>query len=325
MQTAVLLCGANYGRSYLAALARPPKAYRLAGILARGSARSKALARRVEVPLYRDVSELPEGIDVACVALPGSASEIVFHLMKRNIHVLCEHPRRPAFLAAARKLAEARGVCFHLNAHFSDLSPAAAFIAESRRLCQTAVPCFLDVMTTDRALYGALDITRRALGTWRNWRDLPVRGKERGRLPLALIRGRLGDVPATFQVQTSWGRRALPDGSPEYLLDYRIALGFPGGILSLMSLAGPVIWNANYSRAADQAAPLWRAVCAQAALTGPQMERERARANRLALDSLVRQVRTGIEPPEQSPLHLRQVSRLWDHLGRRICQSDTRS
>jgi NAD-dependent oxidoreductase involved in siderophore biosynthesis len=79
---------------------------------------------------------------------------------------------------------------------------------------------FLDAMLSPRLLYGMLDILRYALG--------PLQPRA---------------VPAQFRFEP-----LLPDGSKDNIVDCRIAVGFPSGILTLLSLAGPVIWTANYRR-----------------------------------------------------------------------------
>ena len=48
----VLVCGSNYGRTYITALARNPRKYQLAGILAQGSFRSHEVAALSDVSLY---------------------------------------------------------------------------------------------------------------------------------------------------------------------------------------------------------------------------------------------------------------------------------
>ena len=64
----VLLCGTQYGRVYLPAIYEQP-GIELAGILARGSVRSVRLAEQAGVPLFHEVNELDEPIDMACVAV----------------------------------------------------------------------------------------------------------------------------------------------------------------------------------------------------------------------------------------------------------------
>jgi thiazolinyl imide reductase len=100
----VVVCGTRFGQVYLSALARCRQRYRLGGVVARGSARSVALAEEYGVPLYRSVEDLPRDVDAACVAVSGSVGggpggRLVQELMERGVRVLQEHPLHPKELA----------------------------------------------------------------------------------------------------------------------------------------------------------------------------------------------------------------------------------
>ena len=60
----ILVCGSNYGRTYLDAITAQPAEYELAGLLAKGSERSVAVAERHGARLFRSVAELPAGIEL---------------------------------------------------------------------------------------------------------------------------------------------------------------------------------------------------------------------------------------------------------------------
>ena len=64
-----MVCGTRFGEHYLAALAHPDSPLRLAGILARGSERSRLLAEKFGVPLWRSVEQIDDAVTVACVAV----------------------------------------------------------------------------------------------------------------------------------------------------------------------------------------------------------------------------------------------------------------
>ncbi|SPX51632.1 thiazolinyl-S-HMWP1 reductase [Klebsiella pneumoniae] len=65
----VLVCGSTFGQFWLAALQRYPLRFKVVGLLASGSARSRDCAQRYDIPLYTDIASLPEDIDLACVVL----------------------------------------------------------------------------------------------------------------------------------------------------------------------------------------------------------------------------------------------------------------
>ena len=315
----VLLCGSHYGRSYLPALEASPPAYELVGLLARGSLRSQELAAELRIPLVRSVSELRGTVDIACAALGVSGCGQVLELLERSTSVLCEHPQSPQFLQSAFDVSARRGVGFHVNAHFAYLKAPAAFVDASQQCCRVARPLFLDVMLTDRAMYAALDILRRAIGSC----QVDAFSRMSRSKPFTILRGRLAGIPTTFQIQESFaadGER-VPDSSPAYLVDCRLTLGFSTGILSLGSIHGPVIWNSAAVTLVGPESPLWEDVQGSGAPIASAIAEQRTRANRQALDALVRQMQGQMIPDDQTPGHVLEVASAWDYLGRFLTAS----
>jgi pyochelin biosynthesis protein PchG len=310
----ILVCGTNYGRSYLQALRSAPRAYELVGILSRGSVRSIGIARANGVPHWKTVADLPTDVDLACVALPSTASRVVLELLDRKIPVLCEHPQPAHFLRLALKKALSNHTCFHLNAHFSELPAAQSFLQVSRRRLRGNMPAFLAIVVADRALYAALDLLRRCLGNLAAFREFTTETAG----PFCMLRGSLSGVPTGFLIQDSrrFRRRLLHDADAAYLADLRICMFSFDGTLTLASVAGPVLWNANYARQGMHAGLLWKVMPQTGAMKATKLRRLRIEANRRAIGALVRSIRDGTTPPEQSAEHLLEVSRAWETLGR---------
>src|SRR5262249_25996393 len=285
----------NYGRTYIEAINLAATSYHLMGILSRGSERSKRLAREQGVPLYGDLEELPRNIDLACTAMGSLGSDVVLGLLRRGIHVLCEHPLKPTALRSFLGAATQNGVCFHINGHFADLDAAAAFIVRCRDMARRTLPCFIEVMATERSLYAALDILRRTLPVF-----APFQFHAISRLPpLSLVQGFLQGVPTIVQIQSNTKGRPLPDGSPNYLMDHRIVVAFRSGILSLLSMNGPVVWNANLNSIADPGLPLFTVAHRECALTADLLYPKRVAANLAAISDIVKHIRDGIVPLHQ--------------------------
>lgn len=311
----IVVCGTNYARFYLSAIRAHQDRYLLVGILAQGSARSLRVADRWGVPLFRRVSELPADIDIACSALGISASDVVLQLLEKGIHVLCEHPQQSGFLERAFEIHQKRHVCLHVNAHFGDLPAARAFVRFCSGKRKTARPALVRCIMTDRFLYGALDILRQAVGCLTPFEF--ERECEIGRI--LLFRGTLGGIPASLHIENSVTREGtvLPDGSTDYLSDLRLTLTFPDGVLSLLSVGGPVIWNRNLAMASTKNL-LSEHIYADPALTPELLKTERIQANSTALNRLVSHVRKGWTPAEQSQDHLLEIAQLWEHLGKQL-------
>jgi len=301
----ILIGGSNYGRAYFEALALNAARYQPAALLARGSERSRELASAHGVPLVTSVEAAAEGIDLACLALPPAPREALA-LLRGGIPVLCEHPQPPTFIEAALAAAHDGRSVFHLNGHFSRLPASTAFIAHARLRQQVSKPVLAMLAATDRSLFAALDILAGVLGPPA---AIDIQGARKDGLFTAAGFA-WNDVPVSLEMQN----RGPADGSEEYRLDYRIALGFADGIVTLLSLAGPVIWNANYARFGASGQSLWSMAHAGAE-SATELRAQRARANLAAVEDL-RECAAGVSTPaHQSPEYLLGVARLWQALG----------
>jgi yersiniabactin synthetase, thiazolinyl reductase component len=321
----VVVCGTRYGSAYVHALQGHDAGLRLVGIVARGSDRSRDLAARFGVPLYRAASEVPRGgVDLACVAVPGvSGTELALDFLRRGAHVLAEHPIEPEDLSAALAEARSRGLAYHLNAHFADLETVWPFFAVCARA--TERPRFLTVAANPRTLYSCLDLVGRALGGLAPFAvHGALIGKSKGEGPLAAVHGSAAGVPFALQCQTALTER---DDGRETWVSHRVALTWESGTLHLVEAAGPVLWVPiagpveelpPVAAAALFAQPAWSLLSPSFPPTlHDHLATHRDRANRLALRRLAAEVRTGHRAPEQAPAHLLAVSEAW----RQVCEA----
>jgi thiazolinyl imide reductase len=307
----VLVCGSNYGRVYVEAIRRGAANYTLAGILARGSARSQLLALAHGVPFYCGLEGLDSNVDFACAALGTSGSDVVLGLLARGVHVLCEHPQKVRCLESALDAAASKRRCFHINGHFANLSAATVFIDRCRRESSVEGPSFFEVTVTDRSMYAALDLLGRIRMTLR-----PFAFQQIGRsAPFVVVQGAVAGVSTTWHIQRNING-PLPDGSPDYLVDHRIVAGFPSGILTLLSMNGPVVWNANLNGIKNLEQPIFTLLHEDRSLTTERLFRQRIDANLTAMDALARNIYEGVVPAEQEPRYLLEVSRAWEGLTR---------
>lgn len=63
----VIVVGAKFGEVYLQVLLRRKDLVDVVGILGKGGQHSLECSTKYNIPLYTSVSELPSGIDLACV------------------------------------------------------------------------------------------------------------------------------------------------------------------------------------------------------------------------------------------------------------------
>jgi len=248
----VVVCGTGFGRVYLDGLGAPQSPVELAGILARGSERSKACARRWGVPLYEKPEDLPDDISLACVVVSsaingGPGAQLAQSLMRHGIHVLQEHPLHADELAGCLRVAKASGVHYRVNTHHLHVEPVRRFITAAQELLRRQPALFIDAACGFQVLATVLDILGAILGRLRPWGFAPpaatsaeIRRLTTLDLPFRSLDGVLGGVPTVLRVQNQMDPRE-PDNHAH--LWHRITLGTESGQLTLVSSTGPVLWT----------------------------------------------------------------------------------
>src|SRR5271157_1857661 len=134
-----------------------------------------------------------------------------------------------------------------------------------------------------------------------------------------LLEGTLGKIALRISVQVSGKKSSgrLADGSPGYLLDQRLTVMFPAGSLTLLSMAGPVVWNSTPANVLRNDTPLWTVLCDQAH-TLADLREQRVSANIEALNSIRRSILGHRTPKTQQLQHILRVSEAWESIGRRL-------
>ncbi|MFI6503348.1 Gfo/Idh/MocA family oxidoreductase [Nonomuraea typhae] len=325
----VVVCGTTFGQVYLDALREGP--FELAGILAKGSARSAACAREHGVPLLTDPARVPEVADAACVVVRagvvgGEGSEVAAALLEHGVHVLQEHPVHPDELAAVLRTARAAGTVHHLNTLYVHLDPVRRFIAAARRLRALQQPLYVDAACSVHVAYALLDILAQALGPLRPWTLTAAPS----RAPFTTVTGALGGVPLTLRVQN----QIAPNDPDAHLhLLHRITIGAEGGNLTLVNTHGPIIWSPRMYvgrepdgrfAAGDPCLALPSATTlgpAEAPSFRDVVTRLWPDGVRRALTALHETVTSGADPLSQGQYHL-GLGRLWLDLTRTIGRPD---
>lgn len=276
----VLLCGARYGVTYLPGILADRR-FSLVGVLGRGGADSVALAGALGVPAFSRVAELPANMDLACVAIGGSAGETVCTaLLERGVHVLFEPPVRPAYLADALTLAEARGLTLHVASHVPALQAPRAFAhALAARVAEEA-PLLFRARTTGRNLHGLLDLL---------FACTAGRGELGEAYHCTVIDAHslmLTNTHGATRICIEIGRGSIADdGSTATQLTLEAV--FANGILSLHSPAGPVTFCPTWKSlaAGHGLAPMWQMVTSEAP-TFDDFCAQRAQANHASVLAL---------------------------------------
>lgn len=308
----ILVCGTNYGSTYIRALAGGQDNIKVVGILSTGSAHSKAYAQQVEVPHYTSLNDFANGsIDIACVVVPGEAGhKLTLALLAKDIHVLCEHPIGVEQMNQALKAAQIHRRVFQVNAHFADLLAPQTFYQSLAVARQMGPALHYDIACNLRTLYSSLDLVGRALGSLKDIQVIPA--------------PRISDAPAMFsnlqlvtpKVQISLlcqnFASAVDDGSTT-LLNHRCSATFAHGNLLLSESNGPVMW---FPTPVSMPPQQWRTYLPvemnQMDLT--QLQQQRDKANRNTIIDMIAAIQGQPLQQQQQPEYLQALASLWEQI-----------
>jgi pyochelin biosynthesis protein PchG len=319
----VLVCGTGFGMMYITAVRHDPNLV-LVGVMSRGSETSRQVAAELGVPLFTSLDELPPDIDIACVAVGGTAGHALrLALLRRGVHVLAEHPIYPAPLEEALDVAAASGTLFHLNTHFELLPASTTFIDEVAQRAPRTPPLYGEVLCATPTVFSCLDILRLALGTLQPFAPQPATAWDVAppmrseSLPLTSLPVVVAGIPISFLVH----KGAFAAEGQDIPMSHRISLGFRDGNLLLTSLWGPVVWSSWISPDLPADEPLARRLDDDEARAGfrtltklPYLK-TRVAAVHHAIERFATQIRSGGPcPPGQDRAHMLEVSRCWDQV-----------
>ncbi|WP_344968408.1 Gfo/Idh/MocA family oxidoreductase [Salinactinospora qingdaonensis] len=249
----VVVCGTKFGQVYLEAFRDPSLPFDLVGVLGQGSARSTSVARHYGVPLFTDVDELPDDVDMACVVvrgglLGGPGVDIAKRLMSRGIHVVQEHPLHYDELADCLRHARQNRVVYHLNSFYPHQAPVRRFIAAARELLGRQRARYVDGACGFQVAYAMLDILGQSLGGVRPWglADPPEPSSRLAGMlnkgldvPFRSLDGVVAGVPLTLRVHNQLDP-ADPDGYAHLM--HRVTIATEAGALTLVDTHGPTVW-----------------------------------------------------------------------------------
>ncbi|GIG40587.1 Gfo/Idh/MocA family oxidoreductase [Cellulomonas phragmiteti] len=329
-----VVCGTGFGRFHLEGVRLVPDDLELVGVLARGSAFSRAYAQEQGVPFYARVEDLPDDVEVACVAVGsavqgGPGTQLAHALMARGVHVLQEHPVHHDELADLLRAARRHGVVYHLDPFYRYVEPVARFLDGARELRRRGAVVHVDATSAIQVLHPLLDVLALALGGVRPAAfgdpapvDDRVAAVSATSQPYRVLQGAVAGVPVTLRVQN---QLHPSDGDNHALVWHRLALSGEGGTLTLTDTHGPVLWQPRLHAPRDEHGrllstgpgtehlaqppvsvvpgtepPPWREVFAA---TWPQTVAT-------ALRALVADVRAGADPMPRGQRDL-SVCRLW--------------
>lgn len=308
----VLLCGSGYASSYVPCLTGGTSPLSLSAILARGSDRSRRLARTCGVPHVTALTDAPR-CDLVIVAVPGKAGvSLVVEALERGLHVLAEHPVEPAELEHMLEVAARMDRVLHVNAHWGDIERVASVVEACRQADRYAAPQHVSILANPRTLYSCMDIVGCCLDGLNPFDIRPVVSDQQN--PFAVLVGTVRGVSITVQCQRFTS--ALGDNSAA-LVGHHVLVVYPHGQVSLAEAHGPAAWCYGTKVALNMASVAKRPAC-WTALSGSTptpidtfVHQQRRAANMLALKRLSLAAQYGRTYDRQTPEYLLGLARAW--------------
>ncbi|MGE7955560.1 Gfo/Idh/MocA family oxidoreductase [Pseudomonas sp. NPDC089530] len=234
-----LVVGSRFGQFYAAGVAAAEH-LELVGVLGQGSRRSQALARRLDVPCFDALEQVPDDTRLACVAVGGAARgeqgpALAQALMARGLDVLIEHPLLPQeWHELLRTAARLQRRCL-LNSFYPQLPWVARFIELGRQLHRQQGIRHIEANCAVQVSYATLDLLAALLESVGPWSlDPPASALS----PWRDISLAMAEVPVSLRVVNELA--AADDGRMQFL--QRISLATDSGTLLLASPHGPLLW-----------------------------------------------------------------------------------
>lgn len=314
----ILVCGTNYGATYIRALALigGQGQLRLAGILSTGSPRSLAYAQQARVPHFTDPDAISAGgFDLACVAVPGEAGHrLALALLAKGIHVLCEHPLGAEQATQALAVAETQRRLFQINAHFADLPGPKAFYRSLAVAAQMGSALHFDLAVNLRTLYSGLDLVGRALGSLDGIEIMATPWS--GNAPDLFANLRLVGPKAHVSLLCQNFASAADDGSAT-LFNHRCGATFIHGHLLLAESNGPVLW---FPSPVSMPVHHWRNYLPVEIeqVDATRLQQQRDSANLAFMLDMAATIQGQPQPPHQQPEYLQALTGLWERVLRTL-------
>lgn len=241
MRYKVVVCGTGFGTFYAEAVVRAAEKFELAGIVASGSQRSKKCAEHYQVPLYHYVEEVPEDIQVACIAirtnsLGGAGTDMALAFLKRGIHVILEQPVHHKDLQQCFKQALQSKCCFMTGDLYINMSEMRRFLQTCKHMQSKGEELtYIRAGFSVQAFYPFVEVLGQLIPGGKP-SDI-VMGEQMG--DFKIISGKLGNVPFSFQFNNVMN----PENPDNYMqLLHSFTCFYPSGRLELVDTRGPLVW-----------------------------------------------------------------------------------
>ncbi|WP_353463116.1 bifunctional Gfo/Idh/MocA family oxidoreductase/class I SAM-dependent methyltransferase [Mammaliicoccus sciuri] len=236
-----IVCGSRFGQFYIEALKKIPN-INLHGLLASGSERSNDCANNYQIQLYNDVDELPDDIDLACIAIKsevqgGKGNLIAESLLKRGIDVIFEQPLSEKEYISLFKLAKKEKRYFTVCNLYSQLPSVQNFIQNFKFIKKEQSIKYINVEFATQLSYPVAQLLSLLIPEIKNI-EFSISKKEDG--PFQFLSTTINET----QLNLIAYNEAVENEIDNFMrLLFSIKIGFEGGELNLLDPHGDVFWR----------------------------------------------------------------------------------
>lgn len=237
-----IVCGSDFGEYYIKAIKKSEQNFKLLGLFANGSERSKKISSKYNIPLYTDFRKLPSNIDLACVvirsdSIGGKGTEISKKFLENNINVIQEQPVHRKEFIECYKIACSKKIVYKVSNLYRYLDNIDNFIKSANILNKISNLEYVNLSFSTQVAYTALDTIAYS----------GVRGKIKideyvvqNKGPFDKLIGSIQDIPFTIEFNNRINPFE-PDGSMSVMHHFRYY--YTTGVLTLEDTFGPVSWR----------------------------------------------------------------------------------
>lgn len=241
----VIVVGAKFGEVYLQVLLRRKDLVDVVGILGKGGQHSLECSTKYNIPLYTSVSELPSGIDLACVivragVMGGEGIQLSKELLQKGISVLHEQPIHYKELKECYVIAKKQKCFMGVSNLYRYIDATQSFIDLVNHLKKEEYVEYINVECGHQILYSVLsilfDLTDYA-------RPFVIEQVITDIGPFDILYCRINDIPCILKIHNEVNS---DDPDNFFYLFYKMQVGFKSGELQLEDPAGPILWYSRF-------------------------------------------------------------------------------
>ena len=238
----VIVVGAKFGEVYLQVLLRRKDLVDVVGILGKGGQHSLECSTKYNIPLYTSVSELPSGIDLACVivragVMGGEGIQLSKELLQKGISVLHEQPIHYKELKECYVIAKKQKCFMGVSNLYRYIDATQSFIDLVNHLKKEEYVEYINVECGHQILYSVLsilfDLTDYA-------RPFVIEQVITDIGPFDILYCRINDIPCILKIHNEVNS---DDPDNFFYLFYKMQVGFKSGELQLEDPAVLYLYN----------------------------------------------------------------------------------